>query len=79
MWKHLESFHINQQPTYGSKYPAAQGISLAMGHHSGVPVLELCERQADVPLLRIGVMVAVGVAAKPWFYFHYAASAAGSG
>ena len=37
MWVYLETIHVNQRPTYMSKYPPAQGAALAVGEILGNP------------------------------------------
>ena len=35
-WRHFETFHVNLQPTYHSKYPVAPGLALALDSFSFV-------------------------------------------
>jgi hypothetical protein len=53
MWEFLDTVHVNQQPTYMSKYPPAQGAILAVGQALGNPWIGV--------LLSIALMCAAGL------------------
>ncbi len=57
LWEHFESFHINQKPTYASKYPPGQGLLLAVG-----------QRLTGRPIVGSWLGIALMVAAVSWMF-----------
>jgi hypothetical protein len=55
LWVHFETFHVNQQPTYTSKYPPAQGLMLGVG-----------QRFAGHPIVGVWISMGLACAAVCW-------------
>jgi hypothetical protein len=59
-WRHFETFHVLQQPTYASKYPPAQGAFLALGTRVG-----------GHPIVGVWITTALAAAAVCWLLQGY--------
>lgn len=55
MWRHFETFHVLQTPSYASKYPPAQGLAIALG-----------QRLTGMPVVGVWISCALLVAALNW-------------
>lgn len=55
LWRHFETFHVLQQPSYASKYPPAQGAFLALGSLVG-----------GHPIVGVWLTTALAAAAVCW-------------
>lgn len=58
LWEHFESYGIIHQPSYQSKYPPGQGLSLALGQR-------LCGR----PIVGVWITLALACAAVTWMAY----------